>query len=114
MSDLKGKLERFEKLQSAYDDAETLLLMIEEENDPSLLGEGEEAVANVEKAVDELQLLTMLSGQYDHNNAILTFHAGTGGTKIQDIQTSRFLFGGKGQFVLPHRYSILRSGLQIK
>ncbi|MBQ5755059.1 MAG: peptide chain release factor 2, partial [Oscillospiraceae bacterium] len=56
----------------------------EEENDPSLLGEGEEAVANVEKAVDELQLLTMLSGQYDHNNAILTFHAGTGGTEAQD------------------------------
>jgi len=84
MSDLKGKLERFEKLRRAYEDAETLLLMLEEENDPELLGEGEEAVAQVDKAVEELQLITMLSGEYDHNNAILTFHAGTGGTEAQD------------------------------
>ena len=36
------------------------------------------------KAVDELQLMTMLNGEYDHSNAILTFHAGTGGTEAQD------------------------------
>ena len=84
MSDLKGKLERFEKLRQSYEDAETLLQMLEEENDPELLGEGEEAVAQVEKLVEELQLITMLSGEYDHNNAILTFHAGTGGTEAQD------------------------------
>ena len=84
MSDLKGKLERFEKLRQAYEDAETLLQMLEEENDPELLGEGEEAVTQVEKLVEELQLITMLSGEYDHNNAILTFHAGTGGTEAQD------------------------------
>ena len=35
------------------------------------------------KAVDELQLMTMLNGEYDHSNAILTFHAGTGGTEAQ-------------------------------
>ena len=38
----------------------------------------------VGKAVDELQLMTMLNGEYDHSNAILTFHAGTGGTEAQD------------------------------
>ena len=38
----------------------------------------------VRKAVDELQLMTMLNGEYDHSNAILTFHAGTGGTEAQD------------------------------
>ena len=84
MGELKNKLERFRTLSSQYEDAQTLLLMIEEENDPSLLSEGEEAVEGVEKAIDDLQLMTMLNGEYDHCNAILTFHAGTGGTEAQD------------------------------
>jgi peptide chain release factor 2 len=84
LGDLRAKLGRFEKLQTLYEDAETMLLMLEEEYDPDMIPEGEEAVANVEKAVDELQLMTMLNGEYDHNNAIITFHAGTGGTEAQD------------------------------
>ena len=84
MSDLKNKLERFTKLTAQYEDAGTLLEMLEEENDPSLASEGEEAVNEVQKEIDELQLVTMLNGEYDHSNAILTFHAGTGGTEAQD------------------------------
>ena len=84
MGEVKNKLERFGKLSTQYEEAETLLLMIEEENDPSLAAEGEEAVNGVEKSIDELQLMTMLNGEYDHSNAILTFHAGTGGTEAQD------------------------------
>lgn len=84
MGEVKNKLERFGKLSTQYEEAETLLLMIEEENDPSLAAEGEETVNGVEKSIDELQLMTMLNGEYDHNNAILTFHAGTGGTEAQD------------------------------
>ena len=84
MSDLKGKLERYNKLSTQYEEAQTLLEMLEEENDPALIPEGEEAVDSVEKAIDELQLMTMLNGEYDHANAILTFHAGTGGTEAQD------------------------------
>ena len=84
VGDLKGKLGRYEKLQGLYEDAQTMLVMLEEENDPSLIPEGEEAVNAVGKAVDELQLMTMLNGEYDHSNAILTFHAGTGGTEAQD------------------------------
>ncbi len=84
MGDLKNKLERYRKLSVQYEEAKTLLEMIEEENDPALLPEGEEAVEAVQKAIDELQLVTMLNGEYDHSNAILTFHAGTGGTEAQD------------------------------
>lgn len=84
MGEVKNKLERFGKLSTQYEEAETLLEMIEEENDPSLTSEGEQAVEAVEKSIDELQLMTMLNGEYDHNNAILTFHAGTGGTEAQD------------------------------
>ena len=84
MSALKGRLERYAKLKALYDDAETMLLLCEEENDPELIPEGESAVEAVTKAVEELQLITLLSGQYDKNNAILTFHAGTGDTEAQD------------------------------
>ena len=84
VGDLKGKLSRFEKLQGLYDDAETMLVMLDEEYDPEMVPEAEEAVNAVGKAVDELQLMTMLNGEYDHSNAILTFHAGTGGTEAQD------------------------------
>ncbi len=86
MGEVKNKLERFGKLSTQYEEAETLLLMIEEENDPSLATEGEEAVNGVEKSIDELQLMTMLNGEYDHNNAILTFHAGTGGTESMMVK----------------------------
>ena len=85
MGEVKNKLERFGKLSTQYEEAQTLLEMIEEENDPSLAAEGEEAVNGVEKSIDELQLMTMLNGEYDHSNAILTFHAGTGGTEAQDL-----------------------------
>ena len=84
MSALKGKLERYAKLKTLCDDADTMVLLCEEENDPSLIPEAEESVNAVAKAVEELQLITLLSGQYDKNNAILTFHAGTGGTEAQD------------------------------
>ena len=84
MSALKGKLERYAKLKTLCDDADTMVLLCEEENDPALIPEAEAAVNEVAKAVDELQLITLLSGQYDKNNAILTFHAGTGGTEAQD------------------------------
>ena len=62
VGDLKGKLSRFEKLQGLYDDAETMLVMLDEEYDPEMVPEAEEAVNAVGKAVDELQLMTMLNG----------------------------------------------------
>ena len=84
VSDLKGKLERYGKLTRLYDDADTMLLLCEEENDPEMIPEAEESVHKVAEAIDELQMITLLSGEYDKNNAILTFHAGTGGTEAQD------------------------------
>ena len=58
VGDLKGKLSRFEKLQGLYDDAETMLEMLDEEYDPAMIPEAEESVNAVGKAVDELQLMT--------------------------------------------------------
>ena len=104
MGEVKNKLERFGKLATQYEEVETLLLMIEEENDPSLAAEGEEAVEGVEKAIDELQLMTMLNGEYDHNNAILTFHAGTGGTEAQDW--AEMLYRMYTRWAEAHGYSV--------
>ncbi|MBU3806520.1 MAG: peptide chain release factor 2 [Candidatus Fournierella pullistercoris] len=84
MSSLKGKLERYEKLKNLFDDADTMVQLCEEENDPSLIPEAEAATNAVGHAVDELQMMTLLNGEYDKNNAIITFHAGTGGTEAQD------------------------------
>ena len=104
MSALKGKLERYSKLKTLCDDADTMLLLCEEENDPSLIPEAETAVNEVEKAVDELQLITLLSGQYDKNNAILTFHAGTGGTEAQDW--AEMLYRMYTRWAEAHGYSV--------
>ncbi|MGN0974587.1 MAG: peptide chain release factor 2 [Gemmiger sp.] len=104
MGDLKNKLERYRKLSTQYEDAGTLLDMIAEENDPSLIPEGEQAVNEVEKAIDELQLVTMLNGEYDHSNAILTFHAGTGGTEAQDW--TEMLYRMYTRWADAHGYSV--------
>ena len=104
VGDLRGKLNRFEKLQGLYDDAETMLEMLDEEYDPDMIPEAEEAVNTVEKAVDELQLMTMLNGEYDHSNAILTFHAGTGGTEAQDW--AEMLYRMYTRWAEAHGYSV--------
>ena len=104
MGEVKNKLDRFGKLSTQFEEAQTLLEMIEEENDPSLTSEGEQAVADVEKAIDELQLMTMLNGEYDHNNAILTFHAGTGGTEAQDW--AAMLYRMYTRWAEAHGYSV--------
>ena len=104
VGDLKGKLSRFEKLQGLYDDAETMLEMLDEEYDPEMVPEAEEAVNAVGKAVDELQLMTMLNGEYDHSNAILTFHAGTGGTEAQDW--AEMLLRMYSRWAEAHKYKV--------
>ena len=104
VGDLKGKLSRFEKLQGLYDDAETMLEMLDEEYDPAMIPEAEESVNAVGKAVDELQLMTMLNGEYDHSNAILTFHAGTGGTEAQDW--AEMLYRMYNRWAEAHGYTV--------
>ena len=58
--------------------------MAQEEDDASLLPEVTAGYDNLEKEISERRLAALLSGEYDANNAILTFHAGAGGTEAQD------------------------------
>ncbi len=81
---LKTRQAYAKRLESARDDVVTLIEIAVEEDDESMGGEIETELASLEKLVEELKLATLLKGEYDNNNAILTFHAGAGGTEAQD------------------------------
>ena len=81
---LKLKIEKFEKLESLYEDILVLIEMADEEGDLSMLDEVTAGVDEALKSLEEQRLSTLLIGEYDANNAILTFHAGAGGTEAQD------------------------------
>ena len=84
LKQLKSKVENYQKLCSGWDDLMTLCEMAIEEDDDSMLPELQSEYAEFEKKLEETRLGTLLTGEYDANNAILTFHAGAGGTEAQD------------------------------
>ena len=84
LSGMKNRVGSYEKLCSSFDDAMTLAEIGNEEEDLDLLDEAVEAVDSFAQKLDEMTLSTLLTGEYDANNAILTFHAGAGGTEAQD------------------------------
>jgi len=83
-SALKNRVGGFEKLCAALEDAAALIELGNEAEDLSLLDEAKEAVDAVQNDLEAQKLQTLLSGEYDSKSAILTFHAGAGGTEAQD------------------------------
>lgn len=83
-SSLKDKIAAYEKLTAAYDDAMALIELGNEEGDESLLPEAKDELKNIRESLETQRLSTLLNGEYDNKNAILTFHAGAGGTEAQD------------------------------
>ena len=81
---LKHKCENYDALVGRHEDLLTLCQMAIEEEDESLLPELEEEFSAFSESLEEARLSTLLSGEYDDSNAILTFHAGAGGTEAQD------------------------------
>ena len=81
---LKTKVERYENLVSKYEDILTLIEMGNEEEDLSLLDEAKELTEEFKTEFDELKISTLLDGEYDKHNAILTLHSGAGGTEACD------------------------------
>lgn len=84
ISFLKNKQQKYLKLKSLYDDIKVLISLAEEEQDESLLEEIESSLKTVESELESQRLETLLNGEYDVKNAILTLHAGAGGTEAQD------------------------------
>ena len=81
---LKNTVAQYDEIKSAYDDLEVLIEMGDEEEDLSLVDEVVSGIDELDKKVSALRLQTLLTGEYDENNAILTFHAGEGGTEAMD------------------------------
>lgn len=84
LAGLKAKIKRYEDLKALYNDTLTLIEMCNEEEDESMLDECTASVKEIEETIEKQTLDTLLSGEYDSKNAILTFHAGAGGTEAQD------------------------------
>jgi peptide chain release factor 2 len=84
ISGFKETISKYERLVRAYNDALTLIELADEEEDESLFGECAEAVEQIKKDLENQRLSTLLRGEFDSKNAILTFHAGAGGTEAQD------------------------------
>ena len=83
-SNLKNKVASYEKLSQMYDDALVMIELADEEEDESLFDECKANVDEFKAALDTMTLSTLLTGEYDNSNAILTFQAGAGGTEAQD------------------------------
>ncbi len=83
-SNLKNKIAAYNSLKSLYEDTLTLIELADEEEDLSLLPDAQADFDRFKKELETQRLTTLLNGEYDQNNAILTFHAGAGGTEAQD------------------------------
>ncbi|MCI6226116.1 MAG: peptide chain release factor 2 [Clostridiales bacterium] len=81
---LENKIKKYDHLVADWEDTLTLCEMAQEEDDASQLEEVAQGYETLEKEVSDRRLAALLTGEYDANNAILTFHAGAGGTEAQD------------------------------
>ncbi|MDN5276754.1 MAG: peptide chain release factor 2 [Clostridiales bacterium] len=81
---LKNKVERFKKLWSKIEDLEVLIELALEEQDYSVTDEVSSSLRQLDKEVNAFNMETLLSGPYDRNNAIVSLHAGAGGTEAMD------------------------------
>ena len=84
VKNLRDKIEGQEKRKTQWEDLMTLCELGNEMEDESLVSEVEEGFAKLESAIEEAKMSTLFTGEYDNSNAILTFHAGAGGTEAQD------------------------------
>ena len=84
LAGLKNKVKKYTDLKNDFDDTLTLIEMYNEEEDEGGYEECVESVKGIKEELEKQTLDTLLSGEYDSKNAILTFHAGAGGTEAQD------------------------------
>ncbi len=84
LKSLKDDVDTCNKLFTSKEDIETLIEMGYEENDPEMVGEIREELDAFIASLDEIRIRTLLSGEYDGNNAILKLNAGAGGTESCD------------------------------
>ena len=106
---IKGSVDKYKEIVAKTDDAQALLEMALEEGDTSLEPEVQAEFEAIKTAVRELELEVLLSGPYDANNAILTLHAGAGGTEAQDW--TQMLLRMYGRWAERHGFSVVTADL---
>ncbi len=84
ISSLEGKIKHYQGLLSSCDDVEAMIDLAREENDDAMLEETAGELDALEKDTDALALETLMRGKYDDCEAMLSLHAGAGGTEAQD------------------------------
>lgn len=84
LSSLKEDVTLYHSLQEQYEEIDTLIEMAQEEEDASLIVEIEEALQSFIDTLEGIRIKMLLSGEYDRNSAIVTLHAGAGGTESCD------------------------------
>jgi len=107
---LKGGVDTYRDLMAKYEDAETLYEMGIEESDPSMEGDIRAELNLIAEGLETLQLEVLLSGEYDANDAILTLHAGAGGTEAQDW--TQMLLRMYGRWAERHGFTVDTADLQ--
>ena len=81
---LERKCTGYSRMCSDWEDLLTICEMAMEEDDDSMLDELKTGYEKLESEMESARLETLLSGEYDNNNALVSFHAGAGGTEAQD------------------------------
>ena len=84
ISQLEAKIKHYEGLVSQCDDIEVMMELAEEADDASVVPEVSEMLEKLRSDTDALELETLMRGQYDDHDAVLSLHAGAGGTEAQD------------------------------
>jgi len=107
---LKGGVDTYRDLMAKYEDAETLYEMGIEENDASMEADIRAELTLISEGLETLQLEVLLSGEYDANDAILTLHAGAGGTEAQDW--TQMLLRMYGRWAERHGFTVDTADLQ--
>jgi peptide chain release factor 2 len=85
LSVLQSDLDRFTELQDRLDDLGILLELAQEESDADSMREAESELRKIHKAVEALEVRTLLSGEYDAREALLTIRSGAGGVDAADF-----------------------------
>lgn len=84
LKNLKDTIQEYKELETKYEDLYALMEMVEEEGDESMVSEVEEEFESFKTQFEDMRLATLLDGEFDNCNAILTLHAGAGGTEACD------------------------------
>jgi len=104
LSGLQGQLDRFNELDGRLDDVEIMVQLSQEENDASSLADAEAELRKIHKAVEALEVRTLLSGEYDQREALITIRSGAGGVDAADF--AEMLMRMYMRWAEQHKYAV--------